>query len=98
MTNKYVMTRQEWIDEVVSLLPDVYTNKVDVAEDLSIDFGIISGLLQSGWYPSEALDIFLDKECDQDRIDESDFEEYAEKLKAFNKKQEDEYNSKKFDQ
>lgn len=85
MPTEYVMTRDKWLGTVANLLPDSlekseHGNKQDIAFDLSIEFGIISGLLPSGWYPEEAVDIFLSRELDKESISESDYDEYQEKL------------------
>ncbi len=88
MPTEYVMTRDKWLGTVANLLPEAfnkseYGNKQDIAFDLSIEFGIISGLLPSGWYPEEAVDIFLSRELDKESISYSDYEEYQTKLNQY---------------
>lgn len=83
MSNQYVMDRRQWVAEVISLLPDCYDDKPDVADDLAREFGIMSGLVSGGWYPNEALDQFLDREYNSDKITDSDLDQYNAKLKAY---------------
>ena len=91
MPNSYIMNKEQWMSEVIELLPDVFTksehgSKDDVAFDLSLEYGIISGLVPSGWYPDEALDIFINKEYDKGNIDEADVKEFEYKLEAYHNK------------
>lgn len=91
MPNSYIMNKEQWMAEVIELLPDVFTKSVhgskdDVAFDLSLEYGIISGLVPSGWYPDEALDIFINREYDKGNIEESDVHEFESKLEAYHNK------------
>ena len=88
MPNSYIMNKEQWMSEVIELLPDVFTksehgSKDDVAFDLSLEYGIISGLVPSGWYPDEALDIFINKEYDKGNIEESDVKEFEAKVESY---------------
>lgn len=92
MPTEYVMTRDKWLSTVAHLLPNSFEksehgSKQDIAFDLSIEFGIISGLLPSGWYPEEAVDIFLSRELDKESISYSDYDEFQEKLLTYRKNQ-----------
>lgn len=91
MTIKYIMGRDEWESHVVSLLPDVALKtdtKENIAFDLAMEFGILSGLVPSGWYPDEAVEHWMDREEEKDNLSESDFDEHALKLKAYYAKME----------
>lgn len=86
MIPKYIMTRDEWMEYVISLLPDASVKidtKDNIAFDLSIEFGIISGLLESGWYPEEAVCHFIEREEEKGTLDESDLIDYDKKYKAY---------------
>lgn len=83
MSHNYVMDKKQWVQEVISLLPDCYTDKAEIADDLSYEFGILSGLVSGGWYPNEALDVFLGREFDNDKISDADMDEYNLNLEAY---------------
>ncbi len=86
MPPKYIMTRDEWIQYVISLLPDSSVkidSKDNIAFDLSIEFGIISGMLSSGWYPEEAVNHFIERETERGTLDENEIEDYEEKYKSY---------------
>lgn len=94
MTIKYIMGRAEWESHVVSLLPDVALKtdtKENIAFDLAMEFGILSGLVPSGWYPDEAVDHWMDREEEKDNLSDSDFDEYSLKVKAYHAKMEAKY-------
>jgi len=94
MTIKYVMSREEWEAHVVSLLPEIALKndtKENIAFDLAMEFGILSGLVPSGWYPDEAVEHWMDREEDKDNLADSDFDDHAVKLTAYHKKMEAKY-------
>lgn len=94
MTIKYVMGRDEWESHVVSLLPDVALKtdtKENIAFDLAMEFGILSGLVPSGWYPDEAVEHWMDREEEKDNLAESDFDEHALKVEAYHVKMKAKY-------
>lgn len=94
MTIQYMMTRDEWQSHVVSLLPDACAKnntKEDIAFDLAMEFGIIGGLVSSGWYPDEAVGHLVDREYDNGNLDDSDQDEFAVKVKSYIAKMQSKY-------
>jgi hypothetical protein len=85
MSIQYIMNKDKWISEVIQLLPDtfkksIHGTKEDIAFDLSLEYGIISGLIPNGWYPAEALYIFVNLELNKGNIEESDLQEFYDKV------------------
>lgn len=89
MTIKYVMTHNEWLAHTASLIPDACAkndSKEDIAFDLAIEFGILSGLVSGGWYPDEAVGHLIDREEGKGNLEESDLEQFEQNKLAYYKK------------
>lgn len=89
MEIKYVMSRNDWESQAVSLLPDAcsqYESKEDIAFSLALEFGILSGLVPSGWYPDEAVGHYIDREYEKGNISDSDVEQFNLKVKEYHQK------------
>lgn len=89
MTTQYIMTHDEWLAHVVSLIPDACAKeetKENIAFDLAMEFGILSGLVPSGWYPDEAVGHLVDREEEKGNLDDSDLVEFDAKVDAYHDK------------
>lgn len=89
MDIEYIMSRSDWESQVVSLLPDActqYESKEDIAFSLALEFGILGGLVPSGWYPDEAVCHYIDREFEKGNISDSDVDEYNFKEKEYHQK------------
>jgi hypothetical protein len=89
MTIKYVMTHDEGLAHTASLIPDACAkndSKEDIAFDLAIEFGIITGLVSGGWYPDEAVGHLIDREEGKGNLEESDLEQFEQNKLAYHKK------------
>lgn len=97
MTIQYVMTHDEWLAHVVSLIPDACAKdetKENIAFDLAMEFGILSGLVPSGWYPDEAVGHLVDREEEKGNLDESDLVEFDVKVDAYHDQMKAKYEQK----
>ena len=86
MTIQYVMTHDEWIAYTVNLIPDACVKndtKEGIAFDLAMEFGILTGLLPSGWYPDEAVSHLIDRENEKCNIDENVIAEFESKVAIY---------------
>ena len=86
MTIQYVMTHDEWIAYTVNLIPDACVKndtKEGIAFDLAMEFGILSGLLPSGWYPDEAVSHFVDREYEKGNLDDSYLVDFDSKVAVY---------------
>lgn len=96
MTIQYVMTHDEWIAHTVSLIPDAcakHDTKDSIAFDLALEFGILSGLVPSGWYPDEAVGHLVDRENEKGNLEDSDLDEYEVKVAVYHDKMKAKYES-----
>lgn len=94
MTIQYVMTHDEWISHTVSLIPDACARqdtKDSIAFDLALEFGILSGLVPSGWYPDEAVGHLVDREEEKGNLEDSDLDEYEAKVAVYHEKMKAKY-------
>lgn len=94
MTIQYIMTHDEWIAHTVSLIPDACAKnetKENIAFDLALEFGILSGLVPSGWYPDEAVGHLVEREEEKGNLDESDLVEFDVKVDAYHDKMKAKY-------
>lgn len=94
MTIQYIMTHSEWIAYTVSLIPDACAQndtKENIAFDLAMEFGILSGLVPSGWYPDEAVEHFIDREDEKGNLSTSDLVEFDAKRDAYHDKMKAKY-------
>lgn len=94
MTIQYVMTHDEWIAHTVSLIPDAcakHDTKDSIAFDLALEFGILSGLVPSGWYPDEAVEHLIDREDEKGNLSESDLVDFDARRDAYHDKMKAKY-------
>jgi len=95
MSTQYIMNRAKWIEKVLTILPSSIQNRDEVADDLAHEFGILSGLVGGGWYPNEAVDQYLDREYRNGHINDNDYDEYDNLIKAYIMRGEAEYAANK---
>lgn len=94
MTIQYIMKHDEWVSHVVSLIPDACAKdetKENIAFDLAMEFGILSGLVPSGWYPDEAVEHLIDREDEKGNLTDSDLVEFDAKRDAYHDKMKTKY-------
>ena len=101
MTIKYVMSHDEWIAHTVGLIPDAcakHDTKDSIAFDLALEFGILSGLVPSGWYPDEAVGHLVDREEEKGNLEDSDLDEYEAKVAVYHEKMKAKYEAEAAEQ
>lgn len=92
MTIQYVMSREQWVKEALELLPDCYTSdREGLVDDLAREYGILWGLVSGGWYPNEAIGNLLDKDYDKGKIDDTDIDQFEERLRLMGERAQETY-------